>query len=172
MSVQRVEARPRKVRRVAVPVAVVLVALFVVVAVLLRETPTGVYFRVSDQVAMALLGVLLGAAALVPTFPRLRADRSGVEVRNAFVAKHYPWSEVRAITFPDGASWARVELPDDEYAPLLAVQATDGEYAVTVMRRLRELRRTVEAEQDPVQQDADAGSAEAGSPGRRDSSEQ
>ena len=152
MSAERVEARPRKVRRVAVPVAVVLVALFVVVAVLLRDTPTGVYFRVSDQVSMALLGVLLGGAALVPALPRLRADRSGLEVRNAFVSKHYPWSEVQAITFPDGAAWARVELPDDEYTPVLAVQATDGEYAVTTMRRLRELRRTVEAEQDPAQQ--------------------
>ncbi|MHA6804884.1 PH domain-containing protein [Salinifilum ghardaiensis] len=148
----------------AVPVSVVLVALFVVVAVMLRETPTGVYFRVSDQVSMALLGVLLGAAALVPTLPRLRADRSGVEVRNAFISKHHPWSEVRGITFPEGAAWARVELPDDEYTPVMAIQATDGEHAVVAMRRLRELRRTAEAErgaeqreQDPQDPDADAG---------------
>jgi hypothetical protein len=56
------EARPRKARRVAVAAAVLLVAVFAVVATLLRQTPTGVYFRLSDQVAMMLVGLLLAGA--------------------------------------------------------------------------------------------------------------
>jgi Bacterial PH domain len=46
---------------------------------------------------------------------------------------------VLAVTFPDGASWARLDLPDDEYVPVLAVQAVDGTRAVTAMRQLRAL---------------------------------
>ena len=52
MSAHEVEVRPRKVRRVVIPVAIVLVVVFAVAGTLLRNTPTGVYFRVSDQIAI------------------------------------------------------------------------------------------------------------------------
>src|SRR5699024_2113635 len=90
---------------------------------------------------------LLAAAALLFTRPRLRADRSGVEVRNVLLARHYSWDMMLGISFPDGAPWARVELPEDEYVPILAIQATEGERAVVAMRRLRELRRQAEDHQ-------------------------
>lgn len=138
-----VVARPQKIRRVAIPVAVVLVAFFSVVGTLLRSTPTGVYFRVSDQVAMVALGVLLAGGALLLLRPRLRADRDGMEVRNVIGTHRIEWDLVEGVSFPDGSSWARVELPDDEYVPLMAVQSADGAYAVSAMRELRELRRKV-----------------------------
>lgn len=140
--------RPVKIRRVAIPVAIVLVVVFVVVAVLLRNTPTGVYFRISDQVAMAGLGVLLACGALLLTRPRLRADLDGIEVRNIINTQHYSWDEVLAISFPDGAAWARLELPQDEYASVMAVQSTDGAHAVQAMRDLRDLRRAVDAQRE------------------------
>lgn len=139
-----VEVRPRKVRRVAFPVAAVLVVLFAVVGTLLRSTPTGVFFRVSDQVSMVLLGVLLAGGVLLLTRPRLRADTSGVEVRNILSTQRYEWNLVEQISFPNGAPWARLELPEDEYVPIMAIQASDGERAVLAMRRLRELRRNLE----------------------------
>ncbi|QIZ33806.1 PH domain-containing protein [Saccharopolyspora sp. ASAGF58] len=141
MSAERVEVRPRKVRRVAIPIAVALVLVFAVAGVLLRNTPTGAFFSVSDQVSMVLLGVLLGAGVLLLTRPRLRADADGVEVRNIIGTQRYSWPLVQAFSFPDGASWARLELPEDEYVPIMAIQAADGEQAITAMRRLRELRR-------------------------------
>lgn len=140
-----VEVRPQKVRRVAFPAAGVLVVVFAVVAVLLRNTSTGVHFRVSDQVAMGLLGVLLAAGVLLLTRPRLRADTSGIEVRNIVTTHRYDWSAVGAFSFPDGAAFARLELPEDEYLPVLAIQATDGGHAVASMRELRELRRNVDS---------------------------
>lgn len=167
MSVQRVEARPRKVRKVAIPVAVLLVLVFLGVAVTLRETPTGAYFQVADQVAMALLGVLLAGGALLLARPRMRADHTGVEVRGVITTRHYPWHRVRAIGFPDGAPWARLELPNDEYTPIMAIQATDGERAVTAMRELRELRRNLAAQQgsepntQPVAEDGVSPDAES-----------
>lgn len=139
-----VEVKPRKVRRVAFPIAAVLVVIFAVVGTLLRNTPTGVYFRVSDQVSMVVLGMLLAGGVLLLTRPRLRADSTGVEVRNILGTQHYPWNLVEQISFPNGAPWARLELPEDEYAPIMAIQASDGERAVVAMRQLRELRRSLE----------------------------
>ncbi len=133
------QVRPRRALRAAILSAVVLVAVFSVVAALLRETPTGVYFRVADQVAMVLLGVLLAGGALLFARPRLRADAEGVEVRNLLATHRLPWALVQEVSFPDGASWARLELPDDEYVAVMAIQAADRQHAVTALRRLREL---------------------------------
>ncbi|MGH3793423.1 MAG: PH domain-containing protein [Pseudonocardiaceae bacterium] len=131
------EARPRKARRIAVVAAVLLVAVFTVVAVLLRSTPTGVYFRVSDQVAMVVLGLLLAGAALLFGCPRVRAGADGVEVRNLLSSRLVPWELVLRVSFPDGAPWARLELPDDEYIAIMAIQAVDGRLAVQAIRGLR-----------------------------------
>ena len=131
------EARPRKARRVAVAAAVLLVVVFTVIAVLLRQTPTGVYFRLSDQVAMVMLGLLLAGAALLFARPRVRAGADGVEVRNLLGSRTLPWELVLRVSFPDGAPWARLELPDDEYIAVMAIQSTDGRRVgkVLVVRR-------------------------------------
>lgn len=151
MSAPALQVRPRRVRWVAGPSAVVLISVFTVVAVLLRETPTGVYFRVSDQVAMALLGLLLAGAALLFTRPRLRADADGVEVRNMLATRKVPWELVLAVSFPEGTPWARLELPDDEYIAVMAIQAADRQHAVTALARLRRLH----AEHAPVNRGRD-----------------
>jgi peptidoglycan/LPS O-acetylase OafA/YrhL len=139
VSAAALQVRPRRARVVAVVSAVVLIAVFTVIALLLRETPTGVYFRISDQVAMVLLGVLLAGAALLFARPRLRADADGVEVRNLLFARRLPWDVVLAVSFPDGTPWARLELPDDEYVAVLAIQAADRQHAVRALRSLRTL---------------------------------
>jgi hypothetical protein len=120
-----------------VAAAVVLVVVFTVAAVLLRRTPTGVYFRLSDQVAMMLLGLLLAGAALLLARPRVRAGAEGVEVRNLLGNRTVPWELVLRVAFPDGAPWARLELPDDEYIAVMAIQSVDGRYAVHDIRALR-----------------------------------
>ena len=43
------------------------------------------------------------------------------------------------MSFPRGARWARVDLPDDEYIPVMAIQAVDKERAVDAMDRVRGL---------------------------------
>ena len=131
--------RPRRVRVVAWVSAVAVVIGFAVPAAMLRASDTGVHFRVADQVAVLLLGVLIAAGILLLARPRVRADARGVEVRNVGVPRYLPWELVRAVAFPDGASWARLDLPDDEYLAVLAVQAVDGQRAVEDMRRLRAL---------------------------------
>jgi len=136
----RFQARPFKVRVFASVAAVIVLAVFVVVALLLRRDGTGVSFYLSDQIAMVGVGVVLAGGAMLWARPRVRADREGIEVRNVLMAKRFAWRDIE-LTFPDGSAWARVELPDDEYVPVLAVQAIDGDRAVTAMRELRRLRR-------------------------------
>jgi hypothetical protein len=46
---------------------------------------------------------------------------------------------VEKVAFPDGASWARLELIGDDYLPVLAIQALDGQRAVDGIRRVRAL---------------------------------
>jgi hypothetical protein len=138
---QVLTVRPTRVRLFAGLVAGFLLAAFVVVAVLLKDSNTGVYFKTSDQVAMIGIGVFLALAALWITWPRVRADADGIEVRNLLGARRFPWTLIRQVSFPDGAWWARLELPGDEYVPMLAIQAIDGDRAVAAMRELRRLHR-------------------------------
>ena len=133
--------RPKKIRRVAWSCAAGLVIVFTVVGLLLGDTPTGVIFRTSDQVAMILLGFLLAGGVLLLTRPRVTADAQGVDVRNVVTSHHYDWNDVLSVSFPDGAAWARLELPHDEYISVMAVQAVDRDYAVSSVRALRELHK-------------------------------
>jgi hypothetical protein len=138
--------RPFRVRVAAWIGAVVLVAVMVVIAALLPTTVNaGVYFRLADQVALVLLGLLFAAGALLLARPRVRADADGVEVRNTGLPRRLAWRDVRRVAFPDGASWARLDLPDDEYLPVLAVQAADGARAVEAITALRALHAAARA---------------------------
>jgi hypothetical protein len=133
--------RPRRSAWMAGVLAALLVVVFAIVGILLRGSKTGAIFQVSDQIAMICVGILLAAATLLFAMPRVRADSDGIEVRNVLLSRRFAWSEVLSVTFPDGASWARLELPEDEYYPVMAVQAVDRERAVEAVRALRRLHK-------------------------------
>jgi Bacterial PH domain len=135
----RVVVRPRKVRIAAWMGAVVIVVLFVVIALVLRTSETGVFFRAADQVALVLVGLFIAGGILLLARPRVIADADGIEVRNVLLSRRIPWRLVERVAFPDGASWARLDLPDDEYLAVLAIQAVDGPHAVDGIRRVRAL---------------------------------
>jgi hypothetical protein len=133
--------RPRRAMWMSASLAVPLVAVFTVVAILLRSSKTGVIFQTSDQIAMVGIGILLAAGTMLFAFPRVRADAEGIEVRNVLLGRRFAWREVLSVSFPDGASWARLELPEDEYYSVMAVQAVDRERAVEAVRALRRLHQ-------------------------------
>ncbi|MDR3664567.1 MAG: PH domain-containing protein [Mycobacterium sp.] len=133
------EVRPRRVKYVAYAAALVIVVVHVTVGALLKLSATGVIFQTSDQVAMGVLGVLLAGAVLLFTRPRLRVGPDGLAVRNVLSDKVIAWSEIVGVSFPVGARWARVDLPDDEYVPMMAIQSVDKGLAVDAMDRVREL---------------------------------
>jgi Bacterial PH domain len=136
-----VRARPVRLRRVAIVVAVVVVVLFTVIAALLGNTASeGVEFGLGDQVAMVVLGLLIAAGVLLIARPTVVADVDGLRVRNIWTTKDVPWEVVRLVSFPDGSPWAMLELADDDRLALLAVQASDGPRAVAAVRGLRALQ--------------------------------
>ncbi|GAT09580.1 hypothetical protein AU184_05505 [Mycolicibacterium novocastrense] len=134
-----VEIRPHLAPYFAYAAAAVILAAHVTVGALLKISSTGVIFRTADQVAIALLGVVIAAVVLMFARPRLRVGASGVTVRNLVGDKTIPWSDVVDISFPRGARWARVDLPDDEYIPIMAIQAVDKGRAIDAMDRVRDV---------------------------------
>lgn len=132
-----VDHRPRRLARIARALAVALLAVFGVLALLL-PAGEGEIYGPADQVAFFLIGVLLAGGVLVFTRFRVRADAQGVWVRNALGERFFPWGVVASVELPDGATWAQLELHDDETVALLAVQTSDPE-AVDVVLALRRL---------------------------------
>ena len=132
-----VEIRPRLTPYFAYAAAALIVAAHVTVGALLKVGSSGVIFQTADQVAIALLGCIIGGVVLLFARPRLRVGPAGVAVRNLWAYRVIPWTDVVGVSFPLGARWARLDLPDDEYIPLMAIQSVDGERAVEGMERLR-----------------------------------
>jgi hypothetical protein len=139
MTTWDVEIRPRLTPYFAYAAAVVILAVHIAIGALLKIASTGVIFQTADQVAFVVLGVVLAGAVLLFTRPRLRIGADGVAVRNLLGYRLIPWSDVVDVSFPHGARWARVDLPHDEYVPVLAIQAVDKGRAVEAMDSVRAL---------------------------------
>ena len=135
-----VTSRPVKTARAAIIAAAVVFVAFLVVAIVMPHANAGAHFSWKDQVSTAVVGVVLAGLILVFTRPRLRADSSGVHIRNHWGPyKTIPWDVIVNVEFPKGRRFARLVLPADETIALYAVQRADRERSVVVMRDLREL---------------------------------
>ena len=133
------EIRPKRIRWVAWALAVFLFAFFGAGALLVPVESSGFNFRLADQIAMVVLGTILAGCALLFIRPRLRAGPGGVEVRATILTRRVPWSEIVAVSFPDGVQFARLDLPDDEYLTVAALQAVDRGHAARGVSALRRL---------------------------------
>ncbi len=132
-----IELRPHRARIFAYVAAFVIAATLVVVGLLLKAKSTGVFFQTADQVAMGVLGLVLAGLVLLFSRPRLLLGPTGLSVRNLLGDKHIPWGDVVGVSFPAGSRWARIDLADDEYVPVLAIQAVDTDRAVAAMDTVR-----------------------------------
>ena len=137
-----VEARPRRLTLVCRGVAALVVVTFGVLSLLLpRGSSNGQVFGPADQIGFFGIGLLLAFGVLCLTRPRLRADEHGVWVRNVFGDRFFPWQVVVGVHLPDGASWAQLELQDDETVAVLALQRSDQEPTVEAILAMRTLLR-------------------------------
>ncbi|MFW0784957.1 PH domain-containing protein [Gordonia sp. CPCC 206044] len=125
--------------RVAIVVAVVVLAIHITFAGLLTISDTGVHVGGSDQIGLALIGLVEAGAILLFTRARLRVGPDGVGVRNLVGERLFEWDRVQGLTYPDKGFSARLLLPADEHVPVLAVQAWDSDRAVAAMTEFREL---------------------------------
>jgi hypothetical protein len=143
-----VSAVPRLMRLLCAVVAAVIVAVMLMVALTLKTSSTGVVaFGTVDQVAMAGLGLALGAGILFLGRSRVDADADGIRFRNIALGHELPWSAVRAIAFDRRSPWASLVLKNDDEVALLAVQAVDKERAVRAVEGLRELLAAARAQE-------------------------
>jgi hypothetical protein len=133
------QLRPHLTPYFAYVAAVVIVTAHVVVGLLLKIKSSGVFFQTADQAAMAGLGFVVAGLVLLFARPRLRVGASGLSVRNLLGDRLVPWSDIVGVSFPAGARWARIDLPDDEYIPLMAIQSVDKDRAVDAMDTVRTL---------------------------------
>ena len=138
-STVELEVKPVRVRWTAYGLAFVLLAFFVTGALLVDVESSGFRFQSSDQVAMVVLGLILAGGALTFARPRLRAGPEGVEVRTSLRVHRVAWADIEAVSFPDGVQFARLDLPDDEYLAVAAIQAVDREHAARAISALRTL---------------------------------
>ena len=133
--------RPRRLRVVCTAAAIALTIVFGVLAVILpaRQEGGDVVFGLADQIAFFCIGLLLAGAALQFTRARVVADETGIRIRNYLGEKALPWQVVAQVRMDEGASWASLDLHDDDTVALLAVQSNDGAHAVDAVVALREL---------------------------------
>jgi PH (Pleckstrin Homology) domain-containing protein len=134
-----VELRPHRMPLFAYAAAFLIAAVHIVVGLLLKMKSSGVIFQTSDQVAIAILGLIIAGGVLLFARPRLRVGPPGISVRNLLGYRLVPWSEVVGVSFPAGHRWARIDLPDDEYIPVMAIQGVDKDRAVDAMDTVRSL---------------------------------
>jgi Bacterial PH domain len=134
-----VQVRPRLTPYFAYAAAFVIAAAHIAVGLLLKIKSSGVVFQTADQVAIGALGLVIAGFVLLPARPRLRVGAAGLSVRNLLGDRLVPWPDVIGVSFPAGARWARIDLPDDEYIPLMAIQAVDKDRAVEAMDTVRTL---------------------------------
>jgi len=71
--------------------------------------------------------------------PRLRVGPTGLSVRNLLSERLFRWPEIVGVSFPAGSRWAQIDLPDDEYMPVMAIQAVDRDRAADALDTVRSL---------------------------------
>jgi hypothetical protein len=144
-------AWPRRLRIFVLITAVVLCALSVLWWYALPPDIREL-FTVSQRVT--LLGVLalllVGMVALAAS--AVRADESGLLIRNGLRTHQVPWARVHKIIFRRGDPWAQLLLVpanggeftvdlDAEKRQLMAIQAVDGARAQQAVEELRRRHR-------------------------------
>jgi Bacterial PH domain len=135
-----VVARPQLMTRVAYVSAAVVLVVFVITALVMKQANAGASFTDKDQLGTVVVGVVLAGLLLMPSRPRLRADADGIRLR-AFLGgwRVVPWDLVVRVDFPSNVRFARIVLPADETLAVYAVQRMDRDYAVAAMQGLRRL---------------------------------
>lgn len=131
---------PRRLRTVCRATAALVVVVFTSIAVVLpRGVIQGRQFGVPDQILFFLLGVATASGVLWFTRFRVRADDSGVWVRNGGGERYFAWGVVEGIRMTRDSPWAELMLRDDQRVALMAIQAHDGVHAQQAVADLRAL---------------------------------
>src|SRR4051812_21883800 len=143
-----VRAVPRRMRQVCALAAAVVVAAMLYVALTLRSSSTGVVaFGPVDQVAVAGIGLVIGAGLLLLGRSSVEAGAEGIRFRNVVLQHEVPWTAVRAVVFERTSPWASLELRNGDAVALFAIQAVDKGRAADAVEGLRDLLAAARAQE-------------------------
>ena len=93
----------------------------------------------TDRLGFIGIGLIFSLVCLTLLRPRVRVSAQGVEVRNIANAQFYPWDIVHGLSFPTQAQTARLELPDFEFVPMMAMHIRDRETIADTVESFRQL---------------------------------
>ena len=130
----------RRLRLYAFILIPIIMAVHIFMAWQLSLEFTGAAITGIDYLAFPGVGLVISMLVwLAFSRPRVRVNSDGVEVRNIIGTRFYYWELIYGLTFPEGAHMARLELPEFEYMPLWAIQASDGKQTIEAVRKFRAL---------------------------------
>jgi hypothetical protein len=149
-------ARPRRVRMIAI-ISSITLCILGAIGWLLLPVEIRALFPLTHR--LALLGILafVIAAMAVLAGSYVRADESGLRIRNALRVHRVPWERVHKIILRPGDPWAQLLLKPADGLPfeadldadrrqLMGIQTVDGPLAAAAVKELRvRHRRFLEA---------------------------
>lgn len=111
-------------------------------------------FSVIQVLTLIIFLVFMVGGLLVVGTSYVRADATGLSVRNALRRHDLAWEQIRDIRFGQGGSWAYAYLrpsPDGpERLMLLGIQGVDGARARRLLDAVRACRPEAESGQRPA----------------------
>ena len=133
------EVRSKRLKLLCILAIVIVMAVHIFMASVVAVGDTGAAVTSVDQWAFVGIGIIISVVCIGIMRPRVRANEDGVEVRNFIGTRFYPWAVIYGLSFPKGARWAHLELPDFEFVPMWAFQSADGAEVVAAVEKFREL---------------------------------
>jgi hypothetical protein len=140
LTAEVVTAKPIRLAWLGWICAAVVLIVFVVIALVMRQHTAGAHFLRNDQIGTLVIGIVGAGLFVMLTRPRLRADAEGVHLRGFLGGwRDIPWNVVVRIDFPSKVRFARVVMPAEETLAIYAVSRFDAEQSVATMAVLRAL---------------------------------
>lgn len=129
---------PRLARWVAWAVGAAVVVLALVLALALPSV-AGDRVALGDRVGIVGFGALVGWFLSRQAMVRAVPDAEGLVVRNLLLTRRVAWAQIVSVRFGQGRPWVQLDLADGDTLAVMAIQASDGSWAMVEAGRLATL---------------------------------
>ena len=126
-------------KKLAWILVVLVMAVHIFMAIVVAVGDTGVTVSSADRWVFIGIGLVFSFVALSLLRPHVKVNSQGVEVRNIVNGQFYPWEIIHGLSFPQEAKWARLELPDFEFVPMMALNIYDKQLIAQRVEDFRQL---------------------------------
>src|SRR5664279_2628942 len=92
-----------------------------------------------DRFGVIVIAVAIGALLWRFAQLSLKANETGLVVRNVIHTRQLEWPQVVSVRFGGGQPWVTLDLADGDTVAVMAIQRADGERAVADAKRLATL---------------------------------